>query len=62
MAQPGTKEFRVALKQAHESIKELPAPQGVINHTAVNLYGMDNRSRVLASVQGGAWKYLRPSP
>lgn len=57
-AQPGTKEFRMALKQALEGIKDLPAAQGVINYTAANHYGMDNRARVLATVQGGAWKYL----
>ncbi len=61
-AQPGTKEFRVALKLALEGIKELPAAQGVINYTASNHYGMDNRSRVLATVQGGAWKYLALTP
>ena len=58
-AQPGTKEFRVALKQALEGIKELPAAQGVINYSASNHYGMDNRSRVLVTVQGGRWKLLR---
>ena len=57
-AQPGTKEFRVALKQALEGIKELPAAQGVLNYSASNHYGMDNRSRVLVTVQGGGWKLL----
>lgn len=58
-AQPGTKEFRVALKQALESIKELPATQGTLNYSASNHYGMDNRSRVLVTAQGGGWKLLR---
>ncbi len=58
-AQPGSPEFRVALKQALESIKELPATQGVISYSAANHNGMDNRSRVLATVHNGGWKYLR---
>lgn len=57
-AQPGTKEFRVALKQALEDIKELSASQGVINYSAGNHYGMDNRSRVLVTAQDGRWKLL----
>jgi branched-chain amino acid transport system substrate-binding protein len=61
-AQPGTQAFRLALKQALEGIKELPASQGVISYTPTDHYGMDQRARVLAIVQGGAWRYLRPTP
>lgn len=58
-AQPGTKEFRSALKQAVESLRELPVSQGVITYSASNHYGMDERARVMVVVQNGAWKYLR---
>jgi hypothetical protein len=72
-APPGTQAFRIALKQALEGIKELPASQGVINYCASNYcasnyctsnycasnhYAMDNRSRVLVTAQGGGWKLL----
>lgn len=57
--QPGTKEFRLALKQAIESLRELPVSQGVINYSATNHYGMDERARVMVVVQNGAWKLLR---
>jgi branched-chain amino acid transport system substrate-binding protein len=57
-AQPGTKEFRVALKQAIETVKDLPASQGVLNYSASNHNGMDERARVLVVVKDGSWKYL----
>jgi branched-chain amino acid transport system substrate-binding protein len=59
-AQPGSKEFRAALKQALESVRDLPASQGVFNYSAMNHNGLDQRSRVLVVVKDGAWKYLRP--
>lgn len=58
-AQPGTKEFRVALKQAMETINELPASQGVLSYSATNHNGMDERARVLVVVKDGSWKYLQ---
>lgn len=58
-AQPGTKEFRVALKQAIEGIRDLPASQGVLSYSATSHNGMDERGRVLVVVKGGQWKYLQ---
>lgn len=58
-AQPGTPEFRSALKQAMEAIRELPVSQGVINYAPGNHNGMDERARVLVVMKDGAWRYLR---
>lgn len=58
-AQPGTQEFRVALKHAIESIRELPASQGVLNYSPTNHNGMDSRARVLVVVKDGRWRYLQ---
>lgn len=58
-AQPGTKEFRIALKQAMEGIQELPGAQGVLNYSATNHDGMDERAGVLVVVKDGRWRYLQ---
>jgi branched-chain amino acid transport system substrate-binding protein len=57
-AQPGTPAFRLALKQAIESIRELPAAQGVLNFSATNHNGVDDRSRVLVTARDGEFRYL----
>jgi branched-chain amino acid transport system substrate-binding protein len=58
VAQPGTDEFREALKVAVENLKELPASQGVYNYAATDHDGLDERARVLVVVKDGAWRYL----
>lgn len=58
-AQPGTAEFRAALRDALEQVKELPATQGVYNITPADHSGFDERGRVLITVEGGKWKLLR---
>lgn len=59
-AQPGTKEFRVALKRAIEGVREFPVAQGVLNFSTTNHNGMDERARVLITVKEGSWRYLQP--
>lgn len=59
-AQPGTTEFRAALKQAIEGVRELPVSQGVLNYSTTNHNGLDERTRVLVTVKDGNWKYLQP--
>jgi len=61
-AQPGTPEFRAALRDALEQIKELPGAHGVFNMTANDHLGLDQRARVMVKVENGAWKYLPPAP
>ena len=54
-AQPGTSEFRAALRDALEQAKEVVGAQGVFNMTAQDHNGMDSRARVMMSVKNGRW-------
>ncbi|MCE1236138.1 MAG: ABC transporter substrate-binding protein [Hyphomicrobiales bacterium] len=54
-AEPGTPEFRDALRRAAESEKEIAASQAVYNWTPTNHYGVDDRGRVLITVKNGDW-------
>lgn len=56
-AKPGTPEFRAALRDAIENIKNLPVSQGVFNMTPTDHAGFDERSRVMVKVENGKWVY-----
>lgn len=56
-AQPGTVEFRQALRDAIESTRDLTIPNGVVNMTANDHVGLDQRARVMARIQNGRWTY-----
>lgn len=56
-AKPGTPEFRSALRDALESIKNLPVSHGVFNMSATDHSGFDDRARVIVKVDGGKWVY-----
>jgi branched-chain amino acid transport system substrate-binding protein len=56
-AKPGTPEFRAALRDALENIKNLPASQGVFNMSPTDHAGFDERARVMVKVQNGKWVY-----
>lgn len=56
-AKPGTPEFRKALRDALEQIKDLPASQGVFNMSATDHSGLDERARVMVKVVDGKWTY-----
>ena len=56
-AKPGTVEFRIALRDALESVKELAGAHGVFNMSATDHLGLDQRARVMVKIEGGAWKY-----
>ena len=56
--QPGTKEFKQALRDALENTKDLAASHGIINMTATDHLGLDQRSRVMVQVVDGKWKYV----
>ncbi|MDB5999044.1 MAG: branched-chain amino acid transporter substrate-binding protein [Rhizobacter sp.] len=58
-AQPGTPEFRAALRDALENIKEVPGAHGVFNMSPTDHLGLDQRARVMVKIEGGAWK-LQP--
>lgn len=57
-AKPGTEAFRAALRDALETEKEVVGCQGVFNMSATNHNGMDERARVLVTIQGGRFRLL----
>jgi branched-chain amino acid transport system substrate-binding protein len=56
-AKPGTPEFRAALRDGLESIKELPGAHGVFNTSPNDHLGLDKRGRVMVKIENGTWKY-----
>jgi branched-chain amino acid transport system substrate-binding protein len=56
---PGTPEFRLALKNALESEREIVVSHGVLNYSAANHSGFDQRGYVMLSVANGKWKLLK---
>ena len=56
-AQPGTPEFRAALRDALEQTKDVSGAHGVFNMTAADHLGLDQRARVMVKIENGAWKY-----
>ncbi|MGE5170917.1 MAG: ABC transporter substrate-binding protein [Rudaea sp.] len=57
-AKPGTEAFRVALRDALEEEKEVVGCQGVFNMSPANHNGMDERARVLVTVEEGRFRLL----
>ena len=55
-AQPGTREFRSALRDAIEATRDLPVSNGVINMSKNDHLGLDQRARVIVKVDGGTWR------
>jgi branched-chain amino acid transport system substrate-binding protein len=58
-AQPGSKEFRAALRDALEGIKNLPVAHGVVNMSTQDHLGFDQRARVMVRVDNGTWKLIK---
>ena len=58
-AQPGSKEFRAALRDALEGTKNLPAAHGVFNMSPTDHLGFDQRARVMVKVENGTWKLVK---
>ena len=56
-AKPGTAEFRAALRDALEQIKEVPGAHGIFTMSPDDHLGLDNRARVMVRIENGAWKY-----
>ncbi len=54
-AQPGTKEFRAALRDALEAEKEVVATHGVYTMSASDHNGLDNRARTMIKIENGKW-------
>ena len=58
-AKPGTPEFRAALRDALENLKNVVGTHGVYNMTPANHNGLDERARVLVQVTNGEWRLLK---
>jgi len=58
-AQPGTAEFRKALRDSLESTRNLTVAHGVFNMSAQDHLGFDQRARVMVKIDGGSWKLVQ---
>jgi branched-chain amino acid transport system substrate-binding protein len=56
-AQPGTPEFRAALRDALEQTKDVAGAHGIFNMTATDHLGLDQRAAVMVKIENGTWKY-----
>ena len=54
--EPGTPEFRQSLRDAIASTKEVVGTHGVYNFKPGDLYGVDERARVIVKLDNGQWK------
>ena len=58
-AQPGSKEFRLALRNALEASKNVAGAHGVYNMSSSDHLGLDQRARVMVTIEQGAWKLVK---
>ena len=58
-AQPGTPEFRAALRNALEATREVVGAHGTFNMSANDHNGLDQRARVMVKIEKGAWVYQK---
>ena len=56
--EPGTAQYRVALRDALVSGKEVVGTHSVYNFKPTSRYGSDERSRVLVKLENGQWKLV----
>ena len=56
--EPGTPQYRVALRDSIVSTKELVGTHGVYNFKPDNRYGSDERSRVIVKLEKGQWRLV----
>ena len=58
-AKPGTPEFRAALRDALENVKNVVGTHWVYNTNPTNHNGLDERARVLVRAEGGTWRLMK---
>lgn len=58
-AKPGTAEFRAAMRDALENLKEVPGAHGIFNMSPTDHLGLDQRARVMVQIQNGTWKLAK---
>jgi branched-chain amino acid transport system substrate-binding protein len=54
--QPGTKEFRAALREALENTREVAGAHGIFNMSPGDHLGLDQRAAVMVQIVNGDWK------
>jgi len=55
-AQPGTKAFRAALRDALEGLKNVAGAHGIFNMSPTDHLGLDQRAAVMVQIVNGDWK------
>jgi len=58
-AKPGTPEFRVAIRDGMENLKNFVAAEGVYNMSPTDHNGVDLRNQVLVRIENGKWKLVQ---
>lgn len=58
-AQPGSPEFRSALRDAIENVKGLAGSHGVFNFGAADHAGLGEDARVMVQIENGTWKLIK---
>jgi len=53
--QPGTKEFRAALRDALEGVQNAAGAHGIFNMSPKDHLGLDQRAAVMVQIKDGAW-------
>ena len=56
-AQPGTQEFRTALRDSLEQLKEIAGAHGIFTMSPTDHLGLDNRAHITVKIENGTWKY-----
>lgn len=56
VAKPGTVEFRRALRDALEQVKNVAGAHGIFTMSPTDHVGLDQRSRVMVEIVNGKWK------
>jgi branched-chain amino acid transport system substrate-binding protein len=56
-ARPGTPEFRAALRDALENLRDVAGAHGIFNMSSTDHLGLDQRARVMVKIENGAWRY-----
>ena len=56
--EPGTPQYRTALRDAIVSTKELTGTHGIYNFKPDNRYGSDQRAAVIVRSEKGQWKLV----
>jgi branched-chain amino acid transport system substrate-binding protein len=58
-AKPGSKEFKAALRDALEGLKNVTVSHGIVNMSPTDHLGFDQRARVMVKVENGDWRLIK---